>query len=452
MKTLRSLSLKLTLAFVAVSLVGIVLAAVFVGVETKRRFEGFIDSQNREELVGDLADHYRANGDWTGINESVEGPFPEGRRSYFVVDSQGTVIIADEGHALGEQLSSWEFERGETIEVDGEVVGTLVSRPGDFGRPPPRAAFLGPFQRALYVGAAIAGVVALLLGILLTHSITRPIRDLTTATRAIASGDLEKQVEVRSKDELGELARSFNQMSADLARAGTLRRQMTADIAHELRTPLSLILGHSEALSEGVLPPTPETLQIVHDEARRLNRLVEDLHLLSLSEARELHMTFERVSPQALIKRAVTAHRPQAKQESISLEVAADSDLPDVNVDPDRMAQVLDNLLVNAIRVTPSEGSIRLSATRVPDGVLMVVQDSGPGVPPEELPWIFDRFYRGDKSRQRHDGGAGLGLAIARSLVEAHGGRIWAESPPGEGLRVLISLGSGGREGSAAAE
>jgi signal transduction histidine kinase len=248
------------------------------------------------------------------------------------------------------------------------------------------------------------------------------------------------QVEVRSKDELGELAQSFNQMSADLAHARDLRRQMTADIAHELRTPLSLILGHSEALNEGVLPATPETLHIIHDEAKRLSRLVEDLRLLALSEAHELPMTFERISPQTLVERAVTAHRPQARQKNISLEAVADSDLPDTNVDPGRMAQVLDNLINNALRFTPPDGVVRLSATHVAGDVQIIVQDSGPGVPTEELPWIFNRLYRGDKARQRHQGGAGLGLAIARSLVEAHEGRIWAEGTPGKGLRVIIAL------------
>jgi signal transduction histidine kinase len=266
------------------------------------------------------------------------------------------------------------------------------------------------------------------------------LRDLTAATRAVAAGDLDMQVDVRSKDELGELARSFNQMSTELAHARDLRRQMTADIAHELRTPLSLILGHSEALSEGVLPPTGETLRVIHDEAKRLSRLVEDLRLLALSEAQELPLAFERASPQAVVGRAMNAHLPQARQKGISLNGNADPDLPDINVDQDRLAQVLDNLISNALRFTPPDGAVSLSATRIPDSVQIVVQDSGPGVPAEELPLIFDRFYRGDKARQRHEGGAGLGLAIARSIVEAHGGQIRAESAPGEGLRLTIEL------------
>ncbi|MCI0649245.1 MAG: ATP-binding protein, partial [Chloroflexi bacterium] len=245
---------------------------------------------------------------------------------------------------------------------------------------------------------------------------------------------------VRSDDELGELATSFNQMSADLAQARDLRRQMTADIAHDLRTPLSIILGHAEALRDGVLPATAESFEVIHDEARRLNRLVDDLRTLSLSEAGELPLTRRPTPPAELLERAVAAHAPQARQKEIALQVEAAAGLPAVDVDPDRMAQVLDNLVGNALRYTPAGGRISLGARPDPAGVVLMVEDSGPGVPAGELPFIFERFYRGDKSRQRAAGGSGLGLAIARAIVEAHGGRIAAESAPGEGLAVAIEL------------
>src|SRR5690606_37734532 len=219
-----------------------------------------------------------------------------------------------------------------------------------------------------------------------------------------------------------------------------LRRQMTADIAHDLRTPLSLILGHAEALSDGVLPPTPETFDVIHDEARRLNRLVEDLRLLSLAEAGELTLAQRLVPPQSLLERAVVAHAPAAQQKRIALGFDAPSNLPDVLVDPDRMAQVLDNLVGNALRYTPENGRIQLKARQVGTAVQLQVEDSGPGMDAAELAHVFDRFYRGDKSRQRHEGGSGLGLAIARSIVGGHNGRIWAESAPGQGATFIIEL------------
>jgi two-component system sensor histidine kinase BaeS len=245
---------------------------------------------------------------------------------------------------------------------------------------------------------------------------------------------------VRSQDELGELATSFNLMSAELERSNELRQRVTADIAHDLRTPLSIILGHTEALNEGVLPPTEEALYIIHDEARRLNRLVDDLRTLTLAEAGEMQLTRRLVEPRALLERTALAHTPGAGQAEIDLRMEADSDLPEVEVDPDRMAQVLDNLLDNALRYTPAGGHISLSAHSLPGNIRIVVQDSGPGVAPEELSRIFERFYRTNKSRGRGEGGSGLGLAIARSIVTAHGGRISAESEPGQGLSFIIDL------------
>jgi signal transduction histidine kinase len=266
------------------------------------------------------------------------------------------------------------------------------------------------------------------------------LRELTVATRAVAQGSLEQQVPVRSQDELGELAGSFNQMAADLARSYDLRRQMTADIAHDLRTPLSVILSHAEALRDGVLPPTRDTFEIISDEAQRLNRLVDDLHTLSLAEAEELPLTQRAISPRRLLADAAVAHGIHAVQRNISLEVDAGPELPDVNVDPDRMAQVLDNLLDNALHYTPAGGQVTLSASGFADFVQLRVVDSGPGIAPEDIPHIFERFYRGDRSRQRGEGGAGLGLAIAKALIEAHGGRIWVESELGQGTTFIVEL------------
>jgi signal transduction histidine kinase len=437
---MRSLSLKLTFAFLAVSLLGIILAAAIVGLETRRRFEDFVDMQMWESLASELAGSYRASSSWAEAAAAFEASAPDRPRPFFVVDSQGIVVIDGAGQPLGVHAPSGEIERGIPIEVDGVEVGRLVFERGEPAPRPPHSAFLGPFERGLATGAASAAVAALLLGILLARSLTQPLRELTAATRAVAAGDLDRQVEVRSNDELGELARSFNQMGTDLAHARNLRRQMTADIAHELRTPLSLILGHSEALSEGVLPPTEDALRTIHDEARQLSRLVEDLRLLALSEAGELQITREPMALKGFLERVAAAHAPQAQKSGISLRVDTAPDLPDVDMDSDRMAQVLDNLIANALRYTPAGGQIQLSAARSAVGVQIVVQDEGTGVPPDELPWIFERFYRGDRSRQRHEGGAGLGLAIARSIVEQHGGSIRAENTPGEGLRVIIDL------------
>jgi signal transduction histidine kinase len=229
-------------------------------------------------------------------------------------------------------------------------------------------------------------------------------------------------------------------MSSELARAQDLRRQMTADIAHELRTPLSVILGHVDALAEGVLPANAETFDVIRDETTQLGRLVEDLRTLSRADAGELTLNLQPVQPYTLLERASAAQRPFAVEKQIEITLEPQSDIPQIMADTERMAQVLGNLLSNALRYTPEGGTITLQSAAVEDGVEMRVTDSGPGIESDELPHVFNRFYRGDKSRQRETGGSGLGLAIAKSIVELHGGRIWVESEPGQGAAFVIWL------------
>jgi signal transduction histidine kinase len=215
---------------------------------------------------------------------------------------------------------------------------------------------------------------------------------------------------------------------------------MTADIAHDLRTPLSIILGHSEALSEGVLPPSSETYHVLHEEAKRLSRMVEELRTLSLAEAGELDLVLRPVSVEDLLARTVAAYGPQAEKKGVELTMDASHDLPDIEVDPDRMAQVLDNLMSNALRFTPEGGRVQLSASAYRGQVQLIVEDDGSGIPAEDIPYIFTRFYRGDNARSGQEGSSGLGLPIARSIVEAHGGQISAESERGQGMRFIVRL------------
>jgi signal transduction histidine kinase len=228
-------------------------------------------------------------------------------------------------------------------------------------------------------------------------------------------------------------------MSADLAQAAETRRQMTADIAHDLRTPLSVLQGYTEALDEGKLSGNPETYRAMHGQVRHLTRLIEDLRTLSLADAGQLPLQRVAVDPRALLEHSALAYAAQASQQGVNLRVAAGPELPAVAVDADRMAQVLGNLIGNALRYTPAGGEIVLAAEATADAVLLTVHDTGRGIAGEDLPHIFDRFYRADRSRP-DTGESGLGLAIARSIVEAHGGRIAAESTPGTGTTFTITL------------
>ncbi|MFT3893137.1 MAG: ATP-binding protein [Anaerolineales bacterium] len=217
---------------------------------------------------------------------------------------------------------------------------------------------------------------------------------------------------------------------------------MTADIAHELRTPLSLIIGHAEAVHDGVLPPTAENFEIIREEATRLEHLVNDLRTLSLADAGELSIAPQIIEPERLVNEVASVFQYETRKKNITLDVDIASPLSTIEVDPGRMTQVLTNILDNATRHTPESGRILFSAKQVDDNVEISIQDSGPGVPADVLDRIFERFYRTNSSRQRdgETGGSGLGLAIAKSIVQAHGGQLLAESEPGQGLKIIISL------------
>lgn len=444
----RSLAFKLTLAFLLVGLIGAVLMGFFLTRNTQRRFDQFIVDRDRYSFVHLLAQHYQANGGWAGVEEVlnherfVEAGPDSHRAAWLLVDQGGQVILSQGDDQAIVRLLKYERKWGVPIKVEGNVVGWLIfsTYPGRPLPESPEASFLTDMTRAIIYSVLGATAIALLLGFLLARTLTRPIRELTAATRALAKGDLGQQVSVRTRDEMGQLAVSFNQMSADLARASQLRRQMTADIAHELRTPLSLILGYTESLSDGKLPATQETFDIMYDEAQHLSRLIDDLRTLSLADAGELPLNRRPVDPQALLEQAALAYMPQAQRQGVAIELKASSDLPEAEADPGRIEQVLDNLVSNALRYTPAGGRVILSAEADGDSVFLRVQDNGAGIHPEELPYIFERFYRADKSRQRYAKESGLGLAIAKSIVEAHGGSVSVESTLGEGTTFVVAL------------
>jgi signal transduction histidine kinase len=365
------------------------------------------------------------------------------RRALFTIaDASGVIVAGGRHEDLGKTVPSGDLKQGEPLLVDGETVGWLLFTPAlDRWQPgTPEGNFLTSVSQATLYSAIAATLVALLLGGFLAYTLTRSLRELTAATQALAKGELGHQVKVRSHDELGALATSFNQMSAELARSNELRRRMTADIAHDLRTPLSVIMGYTEALSDGKLEASAETFDILHTEAQHLSLLVEDLKTLSLADAGELPLSYQRVAPEVLIRRVAGAHRVQAERENIHIVEDIQPDLPEIEVDLDRMAQVFGNLMSNALRYTHSGGEIVLAAQHADGHVRLNVSDNGAGIAEEDLPYIFERSFRGDKARRYVQGESGLGLAIAKSLVEAQGGTITAESQPGSGTRFTIQF------------
>ena len=430
-----SIVVKMILAFLVVSVLSLILVGIFTRSSTSTEFMRYSTSQEGSRAVEIFTNYYARNGSWSGVRETIDQRYL-GLAPFILLDTDGEILF-------GEQTSMMMPMHNERlpIEVDGETVGSLMMTDQHSRMMRPSGdAFLARLDEIFIYSLIGAGVLALVLGLLLSRYLTRPIRELTAATRAVADGDLEQVVPVRSNDELGALADSFNRMNRQLAHSLNLRRQMTADIAHELRTPLSVIIGHADGIHDGVLPLSLETVEIIRDEAMRLEGLVEDLRTLSLSDAGELSLELHSLSPRDLLVEARLLFSISAVQKKIAIDVEASDNLPLIQADPSRLMQVIGNVVENALRHTPEDGQILLGAKQDGESVRFFVRDTGEGLPLEQAVHIFDRFYRADPSRQRESGGSGLGLAISKSIIEGHGGRIWAESGAGQGLTVNIVL------------
>ncbi|HSI98573.1 MAG TPA: ATP-binding protein, partial [Gaiellaceae bacterium] len=286
-----------------------------------------------------------------------------------------------------------------------------------------------------------ATITAAVVSWFLSVRIVRPIGKLAAAAERIARGSYGERVPVTGSDELSVLATAFNDMAASLESAEVRRRQLLGDLAHELRTPLATIEGYVEGVRDGVVPATADTWSVLETESRRLRRLVDDLQKVSRVEERQLDLRIQRLTPATIMAEAVRAAGPTYAARGVALETAVADDLPSIAVDRDRMGEVLANLLDNALRHTPPGGRVEVCAELREGEIQLAVSDTGEGIEPEHLSRVFERFYRVDSGRVRARGGTGIGLAVARALVEAHGGRIHAESDGlGRGSRFVVSL------------
>lgn len=314
-----------------------------------------------------------------------------------------------------------------------ELPGMAEGMPMPF---PPRG--VGPSLWATRVGGLIwlvAGGLIIVMVIRGARRLIGPISEVMQAAQRVEGGDYAVRVRERGPRDVRRLSRAFNAMATRLERNEQDRRRLLADVTHELRTPLTILQGQLEGLLDGVYPRDEAHLNVALDETRVMARLIEDLRTLTLSEAGSLKLERESVDPGALIADIAAAFGAQAVQSGIQLSAEAEPDLPALDADPTRLREVLGNLIANALRYTPAEGRIQLGAARSDGAICLTVSDTGRGIAAEDLPHIFDRFYKGADSR-----GTGLGLAIAKSLVEAHGGTIAAESAPGQGTTMTVRL------------
>lgn len=442
---------RLTTAFLLVALVGVVVVALLANRATTSGFNRFLQAEGSSawiDLQTRLGELYAATGSWSGAEAMMSAVAGPGRGGGGVqlalVDPNGTVIAAAGARRGQAGQGSGPTPQELPVIADGQTVATLlVSAPG-MGASRAAEQYLDEVNRAIWWGGLAAVLVAIVLGGWLAYRLTRPLRELTDATQEMAAGRLQQAVTVHDAGELGQLAAGFNQMAESLAAAESQRRQLLADVAHELRTPLSVLRGQLEAMLDGVFPMTAENVAVAHDETILLGRLVDDLRTVSLAEAGQLPLTRQAIDPMEALARAMTAFAPLYESERVALTLEPAGSLPAVWADAERLQQVFNNLLANALRHAPQgpndRPEVRLAANRAANGVRFTIADNGPGLSTEAQAHVFDRFWRGDRSRNRAHGGSGLGLAISRAIIEAHGGRITIESEPGHGTAFHIVL------------
>ena len=437
----RSLRTRLLLAFALVVMLAVGIVAIFASYTTTSRFQHYMrhgQAMLEDRLAFGLAVHYSHTQSWAGVQPLIEqiGRITGGR--LILTDEDGIVVGDSTGELLGKPLERGLAKQGYPITVRGGVAGRLyLNLPR---RDPLEESFLISVRKSVIWAALIAGGVGIILTLWLSRRILKPVQALTVAARRMQGGDLDQQVNVSSKDEIGELARAFNAMAVGLKRQEELRRNMVSDIAHELRTPLSNIRGYLEAMREGLVEPTPSMISSLHEEALLLNRLIDDLQDLALAEAGQLTLNRQPVALEDIVERGVDSIRSQAEAKRLKLRIDLPEELPLVDVDPQRIVQVLRNLLENAVKHTPEGGEIAVAAARQDHWIEVRVSDTGEGISSENLSHIFERFYRADKSRARATGGAGLGLTIAKRIVEAHGGEIRVESEESQGTTFTFTL------------
>jgi two-component system OmpR family sensor kinase len=462
MKSLNTLWVRLTLTFTVVLLVVVGIIAILINRTTDTEFRLYLTrSQVAAYGMEKLAAYYEANGSWNGVEEllaqsvvinalqNVPMPHrqqggPEPKLDIVLADSTRKVVFDSAGASTGTRLASRAVNDAIVItEPDSDqVLGyLLVALPRAQSLGLTELRFLNRTRIVLFGAAALAIVLGLVIGALLSRSLTSPLQRLAAAARAVAGGHLGERVEVEGSAEVADVSRAFNEMTSALQKGETLRQNLMSDVAHELRTPLSVLQGNLRALLDDVYPLEKEEIARLYDETRLLSRLVDDLRELAQAEAGQLRFNMQPTDVVSLLRTAVAKFEPAAESRSVQLSCNVADALPQVTADPDRLAQVMNNLMTNALRHTPEGGRIVVSATAVTGAVEVSVTDNGEGIPAEDLPHVFDRFWRADHSRSRAGGGSGLGLAIVRAMVQAHGGQVRAASDgPGKGSTFSFTL------------
>jgi len=442
-----SLQFRLVVGFAVVLSLTLGGVSLYIGYAAQREVERIqleIDEVRTARIERLVSRFYSTGNDWTGVQPVVERAAELFARQIVVVDREGRIVgdsHRPKGHPFRQGRGGQPFS---PVRRDGLMVGSLLVVPSNVPQTipePPLSQFAQAINRALILAGLASGAGGILLVSLVSGNVLAPIRALNAAARRLGGGDLSQRVPAPSRDEVGQLGRTFNTMAQGLENSERQRKNLVADVSHELRTPLSNIQGYVEAIRDGVLEPDEDTIGTIHEQILHLTRLVEDLRLLAQAEAEDFQLDIEPDSLDEVAGRSVEAFRARAESRGIALKLEGTSDMPMIALDRTRIAQVVGNLLENAVRHTPSGGEVTVSVGAERGSVATVtVADNGEGIPADELEHVFERFYRVDRSRARTTGGTGMGLTIAKKLVEAHGGAIRVESTIGAGSRFVFEL------------
>jgi len=450
----------LILSFLGVALITVLVVSALIRLTSGQSLMNMVVDEQTAYLEEMTQSYYTTNGTLDGFfdyysqtfqrkpNDLPEPGIPdkplsdqETRGIHGLVDTEYRALIPTFGIEPGQTVPEERLMDLHPIKVDGETIAYVIpDKKFQFQLNAEEQLFLRRTNIAIGL-AAISGIIlAVGVGFLLASRILKPVRRLTKASQALAQGDLQQQVPVTSTDELGQLTLTFNKMSADLFQADQQRKRLTADITHDLSTPLQIISGYVEMLDSGETSLTPQRIEIIKTEIEHLRRLVGDLSTLTQVEAGGLDIQIQPTNPGDLLKRVYQTYEPIVSKQGVTLELDTPESISRISIDEGRMLQVLKNLIENALRYTSHNGMIRLYV--VEDSLVrLIVEDNGSGIEAEDLPYVFDRFYRADKARSGNSGKMGLGLAICKALVTAQGGTIKAESEgKSKGTKIIISF------------
>ena len=457
---INSLRGKFILSYLAVALTVVIVVITFIYLNSGQSLMTLLMEQQTSALKESIESYYeenetldgffefnpnggtrRENDDWNVARPPWDHPgFSRLRGVCGVTDADRYALVPTNGYRPGERVSDEYFDGAVEAKSGNETIAWILpDRKKDFDFSAEEKVYLERLTKAVSLAGLSGVALAILFGVLISSGILKPIRRLTAASKAMADGALEQSVEITSKDEIGQLTESFNRMSADLARADSERKRLTADITHDLSTPLQIISGYIEMLEDDTIQLTPKRILIIKSELDHLRRLVSDLTVLSQAEGGAMTLQIETFDAGELLDRIRSAYKPIAAAQDVSMRFdCAEQDVR-LTADPGRVFQTVQNLVENALRYTPKDGEITISLAEDADSIRIAVSDTGSGIDPEDLPFVFNRFYRADKSRDANSGKMGLGLSICKALTVAQGGEISVRSE-GKGRGTTFEL------------